>query len=366
MRRHLERFFLREWPRTSAWQFLLRPLSWLFMVLAATRRTLFAAHVFRVFRARVPVVVVGNITVGGAGKTPVVLALAAYLRQAGYTPGMVTRGYAPTGHHAAVVHVTKAANPLAGDEALLLAGRSGLPVYAGVKRADAARTLLAHHAGTNVVISDDGLQHHALARDIEIAVVDGVLGFGNGRLLPAGPLRESISRLRTVDCIILNNTNIDAPFQAKMPQTPYGSDTLHGLLQAAGKPVFAMTYGNETFMALDSARTEHTAAMLLRCRGKQVAAVAGIGNPARFFDHLARLGITLASQHAFADHHAFVRADFDDIQADIILMTGKDAVKCAAQADDRMWAMQVDALLPDAFYEFIRKKIDHVTRSQAA
>ncbi len=352
-RPQLEQFFLREWQRGSAWQMVLRPLSWLFAALAAMRRALYAAGVLRRYRVPVPVVVVGNISVGGTGKTPLVLALSRFFTDAGDTPGIVTRGYQRPGAGMS-------------DEALLLTRRSGVPVVADARRAAAVQALLAGHPQTNVVISDDGLQHQALARDVEIAVVDGSRGFGNGCLLPAGPLREAPSRLHSVDCIVLNNTNIDGQFEAKMPQTAHGLDTLPNILHATGRPVFEMHYGNESFVSLEGAGLALPAAMLETSRGKRVAAVAGIGHPQRYFDHLARLGFTLTSRHAFADHHAFARENFSAIDADIILMTEKDAVKCADFADGRMWAMHIDALLPEAFYQFIRKKVDHVTRPQAA
>ncbi|MEI6737214.1 MAG: tetraacyldisaccharide 4'-kinase [Pseudomonadota bacterium] len=381
-----EAFFLRDWQRASAWQILLRPMSLLYMVMTAIRSALYRTKFLHKHRARVPVVVVGNITVGGTGKTTVVLAIAQRLLEAKQSPGIVTRGYAPVRNQAKfpqVIHVLPQANKTfsssetafgLSDEAQLLALRSGVPVYTGVKRALAVETLLSKHVDVNLVISDDGLQHYALDRDIEIAVVDGVRGFGNGFMLPAGPLREPSSRLQAVDCIVLNNTNIDDSFQEKMPEKTCQVAALRKSLETADRPVFVMTYGNEIFVPLQSdhiaghnaPQGETTKVFVEKFCDKRIAAMAGIGHPERFFSHLERLGIILASRHAFPDHYAFARADVTGIDADVIVMTEKDAVKCFAYGDERMWAMRIDALLPDAFYKFMLKKIDDVTRPKVA
>jgi tetraacyldisaccharide 4'-kinase len=381
MRSSLETFFLREWQRTSAWQILLRPLSWIFAILTGLRRWLFSVGVMRSYDVPVPVIVVGNLSVGGTGKTPLVIALAEHFTNAGRTVGVITRGYArrvakmttapagttPIGEHHARID--------ASDEAMMMSMRLTAPVFANPARIDAAELLLRRYPKTEAVISDDGLQHYALRRDIEIAVIDAARGFGNGALLPAGPLREPVSRLAAVDCIVLNETGISKgnsstgeDFEAKMPAPERGSPSkdvrqilsLRNEIAAYDKPVFAMHFGNERFrrVAKSSAKdAEAAATFIAQQSGKRIAAVAGIGNPDRFFSHLENLGITLATRHAFADHHAFVASDLSAIDADIILMTEKDAVKCAAFNDDRTWCMQIDALLPPAFYEFIEAKL---------
>ncbi len=370
MRSRLEQFFVHEWQRRSGWQILLRPVSWIFAAIVGIRRALFKTGILDLYQPPVPVLVVGNLTVGGTGKTPVVLALANYLHRTEQYPGIVTRGYAPGQHQDSPTAVqpmmpqdaAKDREPAAGDEARLLANRSGVPVYAGSRRAATVATLLSDHADIRVVVSDDGLQHYALARDIEITVVDGLRGFGNGLMVPAGPLREPVSRLRMVDCIVLNQTGINA---SRLGKSLVPSD-LACLLDTIGTPIFEMTYCNEVFVKLLGAGKYDRGAMLAMSRQKRIAAVAGIGNPERFFLHLEQLGLTLSSKHVFDDHHAFTKTDFAGIGADIVLMTEKDAVKCDDCADDRMWAMQIDALLPDAFYQFIQKKIDHVSRSKVA
>jgi tetraacyldisaccharide 4'-kinase len=373
MRSSLETFFLREWQRTSAWQILLRPLSWIFALLTSLRRWLFRIGIMRSYDVPVPVIVVGNLSAGGTGKTPLVIALAEHYTNAGRTVGVITRGYARRAAKMATAPVGTApigehhARIDASDEAMMMSMRLAAPVFANPARIDAAELLLRRYPKTEAVISDDGLQHYALRRDIEIAVIDAMRGFGNGALLPAGPLREPVSRLAMVDCIVLNETGITESnssngghLGAKMPEDARQQTSLRSEIAAYDKPLFGMRFGNERFrrVAKSSARDAEVAAVFVAAqRGKRVAAVAGIGNPDRFFSHLESLGVTLATRHAFADHHAFAASDLSAIDADIILMTEKDAVKCAAFNDDRAWCMQIDALLPAAFYEFIESKL---------
>jgi len=367
MRAQFEGFLIREWQRRSGWQLLLQPFAWLFAVLTSSRRLLYRLKFLKSTPSTVPVIVVGNISVGGTGKTPLVIALGSALLAQGRHVGMVTRGYAP---HRSV-----------SDEVALMSRRSAAPVVANARRVAAVEQLLARYPATNIVISDDGLQHYALGRDIEIAVVDGTRGFGNGYLLPAGPLRENLARLRSVDCIVVNDTNINPSiggvFKAKVAEEPLPGLRLHNektvlahnlmyLLAATGKPVFHMTYGHESFSPLMQHQNLGVEPFHFLVRGKRVAAVAGIGHPERFFTHLETLGITLDSRHAFPDHHPFVASDLDAIDADLILMTEKDAVKCAhlmLLSAHRVWQMHIDALLPEPFYEFIvaqLEKISHV------
>lgn len=354
MRSRLEIFFTREWQRRSGWQILLQPLSWIFALLSAIRRALFRAGFFKTYKPNVPVIIIGNINVGGTGKTPLVVALANALAARGRAVGIITRGYAYDGK--------------ASDEVSLMSQRSAAPVVANAKRAEAVQQLLSKHPEINTVISDDGMQHYALHRDIEIAVVDGMRGIGNGYLLPAGPLRESAARLESVDCIVVNRTNQNPStgdgLQPKMPEKARPALYLPFIKNDTLVPVFEMTYGHERFMAL-APSIENTiekqpfsiAAFLQFCMGKRIAAIAGIGNPDRFFVHLESLGFTLNSRHAFPDHHRFQPDDFLKLDADLILMTEKDAVKCMSFANTKMWQMQIDALLPDQFYEFIISKL---------
>jgi len=392
MAARLEVFFLREWQRGSAWQILLQPLSWLFVFLTAIRRLCYRIGLMRTHRLRVPVVVVGNISVGGTGKTPLVLALAQRLGQLGRHPAIVTRGYAKQGADLTAREV-KAAHSATGersnedaesDEATLLSERSGVPVYAGRDRVNTAGLMLDQQPGVDVILSDDGLQHYALGRELEIAVVDVTRGFGNGARLPAGPLRESRKRLTDVDCIVLNCPGAAAGTESLQhdgssdSESEVGAKRLRTQLatEAMGTPVFEMHYGSETFFPIAqfgrSAQGSGvnagltTTEFLGQMQGRRVAAVAGIGNPQRFFSHLRRLGVELVETRDFPDHHAFSSGDLEAIDAEVILMTEKDAVKCRQFDDSRGWMMRIDAHLPDDFLDFVLKKLAHVARSKAA
>ena len=313
------------------------PLALAFGAAAFVRRQLYRLRILPAWRAPVPVIVVGNITVGGTGKTPLVMEILERLQARGWTPGVVARGYGRVPpREADPLGVVRVYPDLAtpehfGDEPVLIARASRVPVYISPDRAAAARELLRSHPEVDVVVSDDGLQHYALARDVEIAVVDAERRFGNGLLLPSGPLREPRSRLREVDAVVVNGGHAD---------------------DIPGARVFAMRLARERFAALASNQELAPEEFALMCRGRSVAAVAGIGHPQRFFDHLAALGIR-ARTRAFPDHHAYQPHDLKLPGAEIVVMTEKDAVKCAAFADARMWSMRVQAILPPEFEEFL-------------
>lgn len=303
----------------AAW--LLWPLSLLFRLVSALRRAAFSAGLLQAERLPVPVVVVGNIIAGGAGKTPLTLYLARALAARGWRPLIVTRGY---GGRADAVHEVDARADVteSGDEPVLLARRSGLPVWVGRRRADAARAGLAAHPECDLVLCDDGLQHYALARDVEIAVLDR-RGVMNGFHLPAGPLREPPARLRTVDAVVLNG----------LPTLPEGVRT-----------AFCMRLHGECFHRLDRPEQQAAAADLA---GLRLHAIAGIGEPARFFDHLRALGLEFVA-HPFPDHHVYSAQDLAFPGCDALLLTEKDAVKCHGLSDTPMWVLPVEAHLdPD-------------------
>jgi tetraacyldisaccharide 4'-kinase len=283
----------------------------------------------------VPVVVVGNISIGGTGKTPVVIWLARLLRERGYQPGIVCRGY---GGSAGIPRCAAPdGNPGEfGDEAVLLARRSGCPVWVGTKRVAAAHALLAARPECNVIISDDGLQHYALARDIEIAVIDGERGFGNGMLLPAGPLREPLRRLQGVDALVVNGAAL------------FPRETLPSAV-----PAFEMRLGGKTFHDLVNPRLQAVPEHFAK---RQVHAVAAIGNPQRFFNHLRELGILFVA-HPFPDHHAFEAADFAFDHDAAVIMTEKDGVKCERLCRGNYWVLPVDAEIDPALGGLILQKI---------
>lgn len=320
---------------------LLFPLSLLTALVVWLRQAMYRFGYKTATRLPVPVVVVGNIFVGGTGKTPLTIWLVEALRTAGFTPGVVSRGY---GRHADTVReVTPGALPgQVGDEPLLIAKRARCPVWVGRHRVEAARALLARHPGVDIIISDDGLQHQALGRDVEIVLSDQ-RGNGNGWLLPAGPLREFPGRVRDFNIVNVGASNaIAIPLTTGAPQTP----------------TFAMQ--------LDSGMAEQ-----LKDRGNQkplqafasvtrVAALAGIGSPARFFATLRAAGLEV-DEYPLPDHYDFAENPFEAVSADIFLITEKDAVKCEAidaiNNDPRIWVVPVSARIDSLFTQQIVEKL---------
>lgn len=293
------------------------PLAGLFVVLAGLRRQAYRHRLLPVHRLPVPVIVVGNISVGGTGKTPLTLWLVRSLLLAGWRPGIISRGYGGSEIGPAPVHVDSDPAEV-GDEPLLLARCAGVPVWIARRRVQAGRGLLGAHPEVNVLVADDGLQHYALDRDIEIAVVDGVRRFGNGWPLPAGPLREMPGRLDTVDAVVV-----------------HGGDG--GWLQVQA-PVYRMHLEPTRLHHLrDPGRTQP----LDWLTGRRVHAVAGIGHPERFFALLRRLGAEV-EPHVFPDHHAYSAGD---LPPGTVVMTEKDAVKCAGFARPDAWVLEVDAVV---------------------
>lgn len=328
----------RHWERVTPVSALLYPLSLLYGAVAGVRR----ATTMPV-RLPVPVIVVGNITVGGTGKTPLTLWLAEFLRAHGRTPGIVSRGYG--GHGGPPRRVLPESDPLAcGDEAVLLARRSGCPVWISADRVAAARSLIAGEPACDVVLSDDGLQHYRLARDVEICVVDAARGFGNGWLLPAGPLRERPSRLARADAVALNASGENPPH----PST--GSIP-------SGPARIAMALEGRAFRNLLNPGQLAGAESF---RGRRVHAIAGIGDPQRFFRHLQRMGVEFTA-HPFPDHYPFSASDLAFAGADAVLMTEKDAVKCLGFAAETQWALAVDAVPDPALGDLVLRKLSVVS-----
>ncbi len=320
--------------RRRGWQAcLLLPFSLLFFGLVGLRRALYRIGFLHRERLPVPVIVVGNITVGGTGKTPLVIHLAQALRMLGRRPGIVSRGY--RGAATGVMEVTASSDPgAAGDEPVLLARLAGCPVFVGRDRTAAAGALLAGHPDCDVIVADDGLQHYGLARDVEIVMFDE-RGVMNGWPLPAGPLREPLSRLALADAVVLNGTTVSpAPRLAC--------------------PVFVMRLASGSFHRLDDPLVKCSVADLT---GRKLHAVAGIGSPQRFFDQLTGLGLSFAG-HAFADHHTF-RAEDLVFGGDAILATEKDAVKLARLSlTQPVWVLPVTAELSPDLAAFVLEKIN--------
>lgn len=328
----------RHWYSHSLVSLTLAPLGWLYCAVSAARRSAYRSGLLPVTRVGVPVLVVGNLTVGGTGKTPLVVWLVELLRREGWRPAIVSRGY---GGNARTWprSVDAASDPAeVGDEPVLLAQRCACAVRVDPDRVRAAKALVEEGA-CDIIVSDDGLQHFALGRDIEIAVVDGARRFGNGRCLPAGPLRESVRRLDEVDFIVANGTPARLEYAMRL----------------------------EGAEAVSMARTPTSKALREFVAGP-VHAVAGIGNPRRFFSHLRRFGLQLI-EHPFPDHHRFQAADLDFGDRLPVLMTQKDAVKCAPFANADHWQVPVTAIvdekLGDHVLELLAQRIRQPAHVQA-
>jgi tetraacyldisaccharide 4'-kinase len=305
-------------------------LECLFIAASGLRRWLYRRGLLRSGHPGVPVIVVGNLVAGGTGKTPLVIALVRTLVEAGWRPGVVSRGY---GRRARGLHrvVPSSDADHAGDEPLEIFHATGVPVAVVPDRLRAARAL-AGNAGVDCIVADDGLQHYRLRRDIEIASVDGRRGLGNGRRLPAGPLREAPARLDSVDLVLTRDADGD-----------------HGWTLA---PV-----------GFHRISTASTLEPLAAWRGRAVNAVAGLAQPSRFFDTLRTLGVDLRETRAFADHHRFQPADLAFGEPLPVVMTGKDAVKCQALGLDDLWVLEVQARLPARFRDALLDKVAALAQS---
>ncbi|GMR17382.1 MAG: tetraacyldisaccharide 4'-kinase [Gammaproteobacteria bacterium] len=324
-KRRLQAWLNRIWYGGSRWYLLLLPLSYVYGAIAGFRRALYERGILKIQTAAAPVVIIGNITAGGTGKTPLTVWLAEQLQQRGLRPGVVLRGYGADVGDAPLRVSADSDAGLVGDEALLLARRLRCPVVVHPDRLAAANAVVA--LGANVVLADDGLQHYGLARDFEIAVIDAARGFGNKRLLPAGPLREPIARLETVDTVAVQQ----------------GHDT-GKVLRREGDPTelqFRLVPSGVHSMHSDAVRD------LQDFRGQKMHAVAGIGNPERFFRMLEAHGVEII-KHALPDHAAISQDDLEFDDGLQVIMTEKDAVKCQRLDTDRCWYVAVSVEFNDA------------------
>ena len=325
---------MKFWYGRGAVAWLLWPASLVFFFLVLTRRSLYWLRLLKSEHPGIPVIVVGNITVGGTGKTPLVIWIAEFLRSKGWSPAIISRGYgAKVVTPRAATLASEAAE--VGDEPIVLARRSGCPVWVGPDRVQVAAALRAAQPEVNVLVLDDGLQHYRLRRDIEIAVVDS-RGLGNGFLLPAGPLREPRFRLRSVDAVVAHGN-----FAAKDFAMSLAGDELHRMTDARERrPLKAFA-------------------------GQKVHAAAGIGDPNRFFLHLARAGIKVIP-HPFPDHHPFSERDLEFDDGLPVILTEKDAVKLRRAARPDWWVLPVSARLDPGFGAWLLRKLDEWRRSKAA
>lgn len=306
----------RIWSGSSLVYLLLLPLSWLYGLVSGLIRLSYRCGLRKSWRAPVPVVIVGNLTAGGNGKTPMVIWLVEQLQQRGYRVGVVSRGYGGKSAVYPLVLDAQTTTRQAGDEPVLIFQRTGAPVAISPKRAEAVQALL-NQGELDLIITDDGLQHYALQRDFELVVIDGVRRFGNGWWLPAGPMRERVSRLKTVDACVANG-GVAQPGEIAMK------------LQAQD--------------AVNIASGERRPAIEL----PHVVAMAGIGHPPRFFATLEKLGVEVEREVAFADHQEYNHGQLAALatQGQTLLMTEKDAVKCRAFAQPDWWYLPVEAVIP--------------------
>jgi len=327
----IESVLLTAWQRRGVIACLLWPLSFIFNLLIVTRLALYALGIFRITILPVPVIVVGNIFVGGTGKTPLVIWIIQLLQEQGWKPAVISRGYGSSAQQVRAVEKNSHANEV-GDEPLLIAKRTGVPVFIGRDRAAAGLALLQAHPNVNIIISDDGLQHYALGRNIEIQLSDS-RGNGNGWLLPAGPLREPATRQS--DFYVVNTTEENAGDAYAMQLVPVDAERLSDRTQRKSLRDFSFV--------------------------QSVAAVAGIGHPERFFTTLRSHGISLTTTQALPDHFDYATNPFADIEASAILITEKDAVKCmqhnAIANDARLWVVPVQAHVDASLAKHILEKL---------
>lgn len=314
------------------WNYLLVPFTVIFAGIVLVRRTLYRVGLLQQVKNNVPVIVVGNISVGGVGKTPLVVFLAQLLKKQGFRPGIVSRGHG--GDNRFCNEVLPHSDPvIVGEEAVLIARRTGCPMVTGRNRPEAVQTLMALHA-CDIIISDDGMQHYRLHRDIEIAVIDGARRFGNRLCLPAGPLREPVERLAEVDFIVTNGEAARGEYRM-------------GLAPMKLQNIVDPTYCR----SLDS------------WRGKTVHAVAAIGNPQRFFNDLTKAGLNVLPSE-YPDHYYYKAKDVTFPDALPVIMTEKDAVKCLDFANDRLWSLPVQAELSDSFIRDFLARLDTVIKNK--
>lgn len=317
----------RIWSGRSLLYLLFLPLSWLYGFITFIRRFLYNHGWLKTWRAPIPVIVVGNLTAGGNGKTPVVIWLVEELKQHGINVGVVSRGYGGKSDCYPLIVTSTTSTQQAGDEPVLIYQRTGVPVAVAPKRSDAIKALLAEN-DLDLIITDDGLQHYALQRDIELVVIDGIRRFGNGWWIPAGPMRERISRLESVDAIITN-----------------------GGIAKSGEIAMEL----EPAQAINLLSGEHIDVNKL----ERVVAMAGIGHPQRFFNLLKELSVSVERQYAFQDHQSYTRIGLTDLanKNETLLMTEKDAVKCKTFAQPNWWYLPVNAVFSKTDKEKLVNKV---------
>lgn len=368
------------WYKSFSWSLLLLPLAWLFAVITFVRRWGYRKGWFKQTQFPVPVIVVGNINVGGTGKTPFVVWLVDYLQAQGLNPGVIARGYGATHSkqhlHSKLLDSTSCADEV-GDEPLLVFQRCACHVAVGRSRIESAKLLL--EQGCNVIVSDDGLQHYALGRTLEVVIVDAVRGFGNQQLLPAGPLREKPSRLASADIVVINqgtldrsgdrsgdrsvdrssdssgarsgDNSVDTAIEAKL-QTSLGYRQINKVIAHQANTTLGCYHIQSLPLQPVSSSTQNYPVEI-----SEAHLVCGIGNPQRFQQAVQQLGITVNSCRTFTDHHGFCAEDFDEFDDQIIIMTEKDAVKCRDFAKSTWFYLPINAVVSPSVAQAIDKTV---------
>lgn len=317
-----QKFIVSSWYSKAKWLVILKPFSLFYQLLIILRKKMYEHGIFKTYKLPVPVVVVGNLTVGGTGKTPLVISLVEFFKEQGFNPGVISRGYGAKKQSTPQLVTENSSVEVIGDEAKLIYLRTHCPIMVCKNRVLAAKSLL-KNSNCDIIISDDGLQHTALGRDVEIIVVDGERRFGNDKCLPEGPLRESIGRLKSVDIVVCNGISTDE---------------------------------NEFSMQIEIDRVynlkEHYKEIELLSLTQPVNAVSGIGNPQRFLRTLYEYQLEIEPK-IFPDHHQFSAKDLIFENNNPILMTEKDAVKCQKFAQKNHWVLKINAVLEDKFYSTV-------------
>ncbi|WP_392564435.1 tetraacyldisaccharide 4'-kinase [Orbus wheelerorum] len=318
------------WSGDNKLYWLLIPFSIIYGIVVFIRKAMYKLRIFKSWKAPVPVIIVGNLSVGGNGKTPVVVYLVEQLLARGYRVGVVSRGYGGKSSSYPVIVTNDTPAHIVGDEPVLVYQRTGVPFAVAPKRSDAVKALLTRYP-IDIIITDDGLQHYSLKRDIEIVVVDGKRDFGNGWYLPAGPMRESISRLNHIDYLIINGESNKAYTNAySMELVP---NEAINLLTKERKPISQLA---------------------------NICAMAGIGDPNRFFTMLKKQHVDLVNTVSYMDHQSYSKEQLLKLAnpSQILLMTEKDAVKCEEFAQSNWWYLPINAVLPAQFIENLLDKIN--------
>jgi len=331
---------IRSWYQKPSWiTYLLLPLSKLFEMVVKIRYWVYLNRWLKVYESNIPIIIVGNMTVGGTGKTPCVISLTQHLITLGYKPAIVSRGYGRKKSNLMEVKAHSLAEEV-GDEPLLLYHATGCPVVVAADRVSAVR-YLEESSDCNVIISDDGLQHYRMGRVIEIAIIDGQREFGNGYCLPAGPLREPLPRLKEVDCIIYNGR----------PKKRFNH-----------APAFEMKIEPQQLINLLNPQQTMT---LEQLAGERVLAVSGIGNPERFYLLLKYFGIKV-EEYTFPDHHLYSPSDLDlPTAGDKVIITEKDAIKCQSFAHANLWYLKIKANLSPQLITFVESRLrEYLTATQ--